>query len=141
MQLTVCEDFRTRESDFVETNLGQMIKEIMNLALKYDADIAIENLKRFSPKGKRFNKTVMRIPFFAFKQNLVSRCFDNGITLNIVDSWHTSKWCSRCGAVGDGHSKGNYALFRCKECGTGRKLGQEGELCDCSQIPVGAEKS
>ena len=108
---------KTREFNFVETNLGQMIKEITELALRYDADISIENLKRFSPKGRRFNKEVMRMPFFKFKETLTSRCFDKGITLNIVDAWHTSKFCSRCGAVGKGHSSANYALFRCKECG------------------------
>ena len=107
---------RTRESDFVKTNLGQMVKEIMNLAKRFDADIAIENLKRFKPKGRKFNKTVMKIPFFTFRQILASRCFDNSVTLNIVDSWHTSKYCSHCGAVGKGHDSGNYALFRCK-CG------------------------
>ncbi|MDE1822939.1 MAG: transposase [Candidatus Micrarchaeota archaeon] len=108
---------RNAEFNFTETNIGQMVKAITDLALKYDADISIENLKRFRPKGKRFNKTVMRMPFFKFKEILVSRCFDKGITLNIVDSWHTSKFCNHCGAVGKGHDSRNYALFRCKECG------------------------
>ena len=87
------------------------------MPLKYDADISIENLKRFKPKGRKFNKNVMRMPFGKFKEILTSRCFDKGITLNIVDSWHTSKFCNHCGAVGKGHDSGNYALFRCKECG------------------------
>jgi IS605 OrfB family transposase len=108
---------RTRERDFVETNLGQMIKEITDVALEHNADISIENLKRFKSKGRRFNKTVMRIPFFKFKEILTSLCFDKGITLNIVDSWHTSKFCNHCGAVGKGHDSRNYALFRCKKCG------------------------
>lgn len=107
---------RTRESDFVETNLGQMVKEIMNLAIRFDADIAIENLKKFKVKGRKFNKEVMKIPFFTFRQILSSRCFDNNITLNVIDSWHTSKWCPKCGAVGKGHDSSNYALFRCN-CG------------------------
>jgi len=108
---------RTRESNFVETNLGQMVKGITELALKYDADISIEKLKRFKSKGRRFNKIVMRMPFLKFKEILASRCFDKNITLNIVDSWHTSKFCNHCGAVGKGHDGRNYALFRCKECG------------------------
>ncbi len=107
---------RYNERNFVKTNIGQMVREITNLAVKYDADIAIEKLERFSPKGKNFNRTVMRIPFFKFKQILEQRCFDNDIHLDIVDSWHTSKWCSHCGAVGNGHSA-NYSLFKCKECG------------------------
>jgi len=106
---------RHRENNFVKTNLGQMVREIIRIANRYDADIAIEKLRRFNPKGKRFNKTVMRIPFYKFRQILEQRCFDNHIHLDIVDSWHTSKWCSRCGAVGKGHSA-NYSLFKCK-CG------------------------
>ena len=108
---------KNREYDFVETNIGQMVRQITDLALRYDADISIENLRRFSPKGRKFNKIVMRMPFFKFREILASRCFDKNIAMNIIDSWHTSKFCSRCGAVGEGHDYRNYALFRCKECG------------------------
>jgi len=105
------------EHNFVKNRVGEVIRDITNLALNYDADVAIENLKRFSSKGKRFNRQVMRIPFYTFRMNLEQRCFDKGIALNIVDSWHTSKWCPHCGAVGKGHDGANYSLFRCKECG------------------------
>ncbi len=108
---------KTREHDFVKNRIGEVVRDITNLALQHDADIAIENLKRFSPKGKKFNRQVMRIPFYAFRRNLEQRCFDKGIMLDMVDSWHTSKWCTHCGAVGKGHDPANYALFRCKECG------------------------
>ena len=104
------------EHNFVKNRIGEVVRDVTNLALKYDADISIENLKRFDPKGKRFNRQVMRIPFYSFRRNLEQRCFDKGIALNIVDGWHTSKWCSRCGAVGRGHDAANYSLFRCK-CG------------------------
>ncbi|MHB1869190.1 MAG: zinc ribbon domain-containing protein, partial [Nitrososphaerales archaeon] len=57
------------------------------------------------------------IPSYIFRRILEARCFDNGIKLNRVDPYHTSKWCSRCGAVAkNGHDGKNYALFRCKEC-------------------------
>jgi IS605 OrfB family transposase len=115
--LSALRRLKTREFNFVDTNLGQMIREITDLALRYDADISIENLKRFRPKSRKFNRIVMRTPFFKFKEILASRCLDKNITLNIVDSWHTSKFCSRCGAVGKGHDSRNYALFRCRECG------------------------
>ncbi len=109
---------KTREYAFVETNLGQMIKKITEIALKYNTDISIEDLKRFRSKGKNFNKIVMRMPFFKFREILASRCFDKKITLDVLDSWHTSKFCSHCGAVAkQGHSSSNYALFRCKGCG------------------------
>jgi len=108
---------KRNEYNFVKNRIGEVVRDITEMALRYDADISIENLHKFSPKGKRFNREVMRIPFFTFKQNLSQRCFDKNITLNIVDAWHTSKFCSNCGAVGKGHSSANYALFRCKECG------------------------
>jgi IS605 OrfB family transposase len=108
---------RHRQKDFVYTNIGQMVREIILIAKRFEADIAIERLRRFSPKGRRFNKRVMTIPFFLFKRILESRCFDNGIMLNRVDAYHTSRWCSHCGAVGKGHDGGNYSLFRCRECG------------------------
>jgi IS605 OrfB family transposase len=108
---------RHRQRDFVYTNIGQMVREIILIAQRFEADVSIERLRRFSPKGRRFNKRVMTIPFFLFKRILEARCFDNGIILSRVDAYHTSRWCSHCGAVGKGHDGGNYSLFRCRECG------------------------
>ena len=108
---------KRNEHNFVKNRIGEVVRDITELALRYDADISIENLKKFSSKGKRFNREVMRIPFLAFRKNLEQRCFDKNITLNIIDAWHTSKFCNHCGAVGKGHDSSNYALFRCKECG------------------------
>ncbi|MDG7018123.1 MAG: transposase [Nitrososphaerota archaeon] len=59
----------------------------------------------------------MTIPLYLLGRILEGRCFDNSIALNRVDPYRTSRWCSRCGAVGRGHDGGNYALFRCRECG------------------------
>ena len=105
------------EHNFVKNRIGEVVRDITDLALRFDADISIENLHRFSPEGRKFNREVMRIPFFTFKNNLIARCADKEITLNIVDAWHTSKFCNHCGAVGKGHDSSNYALFRCKKCG------------------------
>ncbi|MBI4029322.1 MAG: transposase [Candidatus Blackburnbacteria bacterium] len=105
------------ERNFVKNRIGGVVRDITNLAIKYDADIGIEKLKRFSRKSKRFNKQVFRMPFALFRKNLENRCFDKRISLKVVDAYHTSKWCSRCGAVAKkGHSVSNYALFGC-ECG------------------------
>ena len=108
---------KRKEHNFVKNRIGEVVRDITDMALQYNADIAIENLHRFSSKGKKFNREVMRIPFFTFKKTLDQRCFDKNIRLDIVDAWHTSKFCSYCGAVGKGHNSGNYALFRCKKCG------------------------
>jgi len=106
---------RNTERNFVRTNLGQMVSQIIKLANRFNAEIVIENLKRFKVKGRIFNREVMNIPFAEFKEILSSRCFDNDILLKAIDSWHTSKFCYRCGAVGKGHSA-NYSIFKCK-CG------------------------
>jgi len=106
---------RHYERNYVKTELGHVVREIVGLAVRFDADIAIEKLKRFQSKGRRFNREAMRIPFYQFRRILEQRCFDHDVYLDRVDSWHTSKWCSHCGAVGKGHSA-NYSLFKCK-CG------------------------
>jgi IS605 OrfB family transposase len=107
---------RHRQRNYVSTNIAQMVREIIMLAIKYEADVSIERLRRFKPKGRMFNRKAMTIPFYLFLMTLEGRCFDNGIMLNRVDPYHTSKWCSHCGAIGKGHDGGNYSLFRCKEC-------------------------
>ena len=127
---------RHRQRNFVYTNIGQMVREIILIAKRFEADIAIERLRRFSPKGRRFNKRVMTIPFFLFKKILEARCFDSGITLSRVDAYHTSKWCSHCGAVGKGHDGGNNSLFRCKECG--QTVNADRKPCRGRQMPAGA---
>ena len=100
----------------MKNRIGEVVRDITDLAIRYDADIAVENLKRFSPRGRRFNKEVLRIPFSLFRENLENRCFDKNIKVTVVDAYHTSKWCSHCGAVAkSGHSP-NYALFKCN-CG------------------------
>ena len=104
------------EQNFVKNRIGEVVADITDLALRYDAGVAIENLKRFRPKSKKYNREVLRIPFYLFRKNLEARCFDKNIPLNTVDAYHTSKWCSRCGAVAKSGHSSNYALFKC-ECG------------------------
>lgn len=107
---------KTKEANFVRNRIGEVVKQIVTVARRYNARIAIEGLVRFNRKGRNFNREVFRLPFYKFRETLAGRCFDNQVELDILDSYHTSKWCSDCGAVGDGHSKSNYALFRCR-CG------------------------
>jgi IS605 OrfB family transposase len=108
---------KTRERNFVKNRIGEVVRDITNLAVKFGADIVVEKLRRFTPKGRNFNREVLRIPFYLFRRTLEARCFDKGIRLSVVDAFHTSKWCSHCGAVApSGHSV-NYALFRCPRCG------------------------
>jgi len=99
---------------------GQVAKEIVNLARTYNASIAIERLYIRGKKHKfikKANRKINSIPYARFREFLTSSCLQSGIPLQLVDAYHTSKWCPHCGAVNDGHQPGNYALYRCKECG------------------------
>jgi IS605 OrfB family transposase len=108
---------KTKERNFVKNRIGEVVREIADLAAEFNAEIAVEKLRRFTPKGKRFNREALRIPFSLFRRILEGRCFDRGIRLSVVDAYHTSKWCSHCGAVAASGHSGNYALFRCPMCG------------------------
>ena len=108
-----------KESDFVKTRSGQIAKEIVNLAIEYEAYISIEKLKNLRAKRGEMNKSARKkiniIPYGKFKQFLESNCEQLGIPLHTIDAYHTSKWCVQCGALNNGHSS-NYALYRCGKC-------------------------
>jgi transposase len=61
-------------------------------------------------------RKINRIPYAKFREFLGSSCEEAGAPLQIVDAYHTSKWCPRCGAVNSGHDSKNYSLYRCR-CG------------------------
>ncbi|NMG83541.1 MAG: IS200/IS605 family element transposase accessory protein TnpB [Methanosarcinales archaeon] len=109
-----------KQFNFVKTRSGQIAKEIVELAVKHSASIAIEKLTIRSRKHQ-FNKTANRkintIPYAQLRDFLISNCAEYGVYLDQVDPYHTSKWCPHCGAVNNGHATSNYALYRCKECG------------------------
>ncbi len=112
---------KNNQRNYVKTRSGQVAKEIVSLARKYDASIAVEKLSiranRNGKIGKDGRKKINRIPYDKFFQFLGANAEQSSIFLHKIDAYHTSKWCPHCGAVGDGHSKGNYALFVCKGCG------------------------
>ncbi len=109
------------QENFVKTRSGQIAKEIVLLAKKYNAYISIEKLKNIRGKRGRFNKSanakISRIPYFKFKEFLKSNAEQLGIFVQEIDAYHTSKWCPHCGAVNNGHHSGNYSLYKCKDCG------------------------
>lgn len=111
---------KRKQRNFVKTRSGQVAKEIVNIAKEYDASIAIENL-RIGGRKHKFNKEANRkinwIPYAQFREFLISDCEEASIPLDIIDAYHTSKWCPHCGSVNRGHSSVNYALYVCERCG------------------------
>ena len=45
-----------RQRDYVRTNIGQTVSEIIFLARRYEADISIEKPSRFRPNGRSSTK-------------------------------------------------------------------------------------
>jgi IS605 OrfB family transposase len=109
-----------KQSNFVKTRSGQIAKEIVNLAIKYNAYISIEKLKNIRAIRGKINKNgrkkINRIPYGKLIQFLKSNSEMFQVPLYEIDAYHTSKWCSKCGALNMGHYYRNYALYRCK-CG------------------------
>ena len=110
-----------KQTNFVKTRSGQIAKEIILLAKRYNAYISIERLKNIRGKRGRFNKKannkISRIPYYKFKEFLKSNAEQLGVFIQETDAYHTSKWCPHCGAVNEGHQSGNYSLYKCKKCG------------------------
>jgi hypothetical protein len=60
--------------------------------------------------------------------------------LRMIDAYHTSRWCSRFGAVGYGHSTNNYLLFLCWVCGLIVDSGRKSSLAVCVGAFLGGLK-
>jgi len=110
-----------KQFNFVKTRSGQISKEIVNLAKSYNAYISIEKLKNIRAKKGKINKNGRKkiniIPYGKFKEFLKSNSEMFQVPLYEVDAYHTSKWCSHCGEINNGHSSVNYALYKCRKCG------------------------
>jgi hypothetical protein len=66
------EDEAQTEKDFVYTNLGQMVREIILLAIRFNADVSIEQqLSKFNPKGRRYNKKVFDSSLLYFQKGFL----------------------------------------------------------------------
>jgi IS605 OrfB family transposase len=97
--------------------VGEISKQIHEIAEKYEAKIVFERLHKFDAnKGKKFNRIVTLIPFHMLATTTAIRSVDTGIPMGYVDSYHTSKWCSGCGSVNLPHDSSNYAIYRCGNC-------------------------
>jgi IS605 OrfB family transposase len=97
--------------------VGEIAKQIHEIAEKYQARIVFERLHKFDAnKSKSFNRKVTLIPFRMLSMTTAMRSVDTGIPMGYVDSYHTSKWCSGCGSVNPPHDSNNYAIYRCGNC-------------------------
>ena len=114
------------ERNFVNTRVWQVSHEIVEIAMRYDAVIAIEKLKHLrkrSGKGKkpkRANRKIHRIPFHKFRIAIQSVAWQHGIDVVEVPAAKTSQKCPKCGYISKKNwvfFKGKRKLFMCVKCG------------------------
>ncbi len=117
------------QRNFVNTRSGQVAKEITDLAVEYNASVAIENLHLRAKRrnidltngekklNRKARKKINKIPFGKLRDYIEPDCEMSNTPLDILDAYHTSKWCPHCGSVNPGHYSGNYALYKCQTCG------------------------
>jgi len=117
---------RHAERNFVNTRIWQVSHEIVEIAMRYDAVIAIEKLKHLrkrSGKGKkprRANRKIHRIPFHKFRIAIQSVAWQHGIDVVEVPAMKTSQKCPKCGYMSKKNwvfFKGKRKLFMCVKCG------------------------
>ena len=106
---------RKYESSYTTTRCWQVAHEIVRLAERCNAFIAIEDLSGLKDaKGNRKgNRKSKRMPYHRFRVALESVAGQNGIKVVAVCPRGTSHICSRCGANGIR----NRAIFKCPNCG------------------------
>jgi putative transposase len=105
---------RGYEANFTTTRCYQIAHEIVDLAVEYNASIAIENLKGLNGTKlrRKTDRKVKRMPYSEFRQALESVAFQNGVNVVAVSPRNTSKTCYLCGNISRSNRK-TQALFSC----------------------------
>ncbi len=110
------------QSNFVNTRSWQVASKVVDLAIRYNANINIENLKNLrtgrklgNSKGKKVNKLINRIPYGKFFHALDCIALRKGVKVSRVNPRHTSQRCSSCGHTEKTNRK-TQSLFVCKHC-------------------------
>ena len=110
------------QSNFVNTRSWQVASNVVDLAIKYNANINIENLKKLrtgrklgNSKGRKVNGLISRIPYAKFFHALDCIALRKGVKVTRVSPRYTSQRCSRCGHTEKANRK-TQSLFICKQC-------------------------
>lgn len=111
-------------------------KRIVNIALKTQRAIALEDLKGFSPTVRKAQReTFGKWAFYELRQFIEYRAKLIGIPVFAVDPRYTSQTCSACGFVSRSNRK-SQSLFSCLSCGETLNADHNGainiaRLADC----------
>jgi IS605 OrfB family transposase len=105
-----------KQRNYVKTRMWQIANEVVELAKKFNTNIAIERLgllrKRMGEWGKKSTRKVNRIPYGFFRRVLKNIAEREGVIVKEVKPHYTSQTCPRCGHIGKENWQG-YSYFRC----------------------------
>jgi IS605 OrfB family transposase len=109
-----------RQRNYTRTRCWQLAGELVELARRFNARIAIEHLKHLGKRrgewSKRSRKKVNRIPYGFLRFALEHKAAQSGVIVEAVSARYTSQTCPRCGFV-DKTNRRNFHYFRCVRCG------------------------
>ncbi len=105
---------RGYEADFTKTRCYQIAHEIVDLAVEYNASIAIEELKGLNGTklSRKTDRKVKRMPYSELRQALESVAFPEGTDVEARNPRKTSITCYRCKNVSRSNRK-SQVLFSC----------------------------
>ncbi|MHB1867146.1 MAG: RNA-guided endonuclease TnpB family protein [Thermoplasmata archaeon] len=103
------------EDRFTTTRCWQVAHQVVALAEKHGAAIAIEDLQglRQAPGNHKSRRKTARLPYSKFRSSLESLALERDVPLVAVPLAYTPRRCSRCGEMGNRKA----ATFRCPGCG------------------------
>ena len=107
---------KARESNIVKDLNHKISKKIVQIALKNDAGIKLENLsgiRQTARTTKSFRYTLNSWSYFQLGLYIQYKAKKYGVPVNYIDPAYTSQDCSRCGSRGERTGK----HFLCPVCG------------------------
>lgn len=111
------------QNNFVNTRSWQIASKVVDLAVRYNANINIENLKHLrtgrklgNSKGRKINGLISRIPYGKFFHALDCIALRKGVRVSKVNPRYTSQLCPRCLTISK-NSRKTQSLFKCVMCG------------------------
>jgi IS605 OrfB family transposase len=109
-----------KQKNYVNTRIWQIANEVVKLAKRFNANIAVEKLRNLRKHrgewSKKSRKKVNRIPYALFRHALKCVAEREGTLIKEVAPSYTSQTCPRCGHVSKENWRG-YVYFKCDRCG------------------------
>lgn len=116
---------RKREQNIIKNINHQISRKIVDLAIKNDCGIKLENLqgirktskggknKKINRNGESFKSSINTWEFYQLQSMIEYKSKICGIPVVYIDPHYTSQKCSRCGLIGSRNEK----KFSCPWCG------------------------